>query len=62
VFHSLLTVRIEKLLAKVAHNGVHYRRWGFDVGQARIVKLHIDLKMKLHKKLKKDCPARTNAE
>jgi hypothetical protein len=23
---------------------------------------HIDLKMKLHKKLNKDCPARTNAE
>lgn len=28
---------------------------GFDAGQARIVKLHIDLKMKLHKKLNKDC-------
>jgi hypothetical protein len=35
---------------------------GFDAGQARIVKPHIDLKMKLHKKLNKDCPARTDDE
>jgi hypothetical protein len=35
---------------------------GFEVGQARNVKPHIDLKMKLHKKLNKDCPAQTNAE
>jgi hypothetical protein len=35
---------------------------GFDFGQARIVKPHIDLMLKLHKKLRKDCPARTNAE
>jgi hypothetical protein len=26
---------------------VHYRRWGFDVGQAWNVKLHIDLMLKL---------------
>ena len=33
-----------------------------DAGLARNVKPHIDLKMKLHKKLKKECPARTEAE
>jgi hypothetical protein len=46
----------------MAAYGVHYRRWGIDVGQARKVKPHIDLMLKLHKKLNKDCPARTNAE
>jgi hypothetical protein len=34
----------------------------FDVGQARNVKPHIDLMLKLHKMLNKDCPARANAE
>jgi hypothetical protein len=34
----------------------------FDAGQARNVKPHIDLMLKLHKKLNKDCPARANAE
>ena len=33
-----------------------------DAGLARNVKPHIDLKMKLHKKLKKERPARTEAE
>ena len=31
----------------------------FDADQARNVKPHIDLKLKLHKMLNKDCPART---
>ena len=34
----------------------------FDVGHARYVKLHIDLMLKLHKMLNKDCPARTEDE
>jgi hypothetical protein len=46
----------------MAAYGVHYRRWGIDAGQARNVKPHIDLMLKLHKKLRKDCPARTNAQ
>ena len=33
-----------------------------DAGLARNVKPHIDLKMKLHKKLKEERPARTEAE
>ncbi len=30
---------------------VHCRRWGIDAGQARNVKPHIDLMLKLHKML-----------
>ena len=33
---------------------MHCRRWGIDAGQARYVKLHIDLMLKLHKMLNKD--------
>ena len=33
---------------------VHCRRWGIDAGQARNVKPHIDLLLKLHKMLNKD--------
>ena len=42
--------------ACIADDGV------FDAGHARCVKLHIDLKLKLHKMLNKDCPARTEDE
>ena len=35
---------------------------GLDASPARNVKPHIDLKLKLHKKLKKERPARTEAE
>ena len=41
---------------------VHCRRWGIDVGQARNVKLHIDLMLKLHKMLNKAGHARTEDE
>ena len=34
----------------------------FDASQARVVKLHNDLMLKLHKMLNKDCPARTDAD
>ena len=33
-----------------------------DAGLARNVKRHIDIKLKLHKKLRKERPARTEAE
>ena len=46
----------------MAGNVGHWRRWGIDAGQARNVKPHIDLKSKLHKNLKKERPARTEAE